>query len=991
MGTEGARASVTAAASSAPAGDTAASSEPPAAAAEPGDAPATTTNNLTSPTPTSVHSPPTVTETGHEPCAATSEPAVPATNNHLPSAHGHSKASAASAGEPGAGMPPPGSQLEAQQSSADIEAARADAAGCYGITSSQWRRLRARPSRSSSSRCAQHSGRRRSSTQRNGLNSIATSNSSTNGRRGYRRGEPGERVGEAPAPAGVIAAVSGAPAGSGAAASDAAASSSSARLADAEQPPPVAAHGGEGVAATVRSDAEEAAVAAMRAMLGAIETQNVAADGNAIAAAAQLQLAGSGGGDASAVATGTERTPYSSGGGGPDAPVPVDIAPADTSLATGGAIHAHSVGAAAAGNGGTPLAAPAGGGDSSAAAAPPLPPLAEPSGDVAAVPAANGVIAQQQQADMDMTSAEAPQPSAPAAAEAAITAPPAQALPPAAPPAVQQRAAPDEEPDVYDPYTPLEDDESAAAAAAEAEAPAAAARAATCAALAPPRAAAQLVLSGAPRAALLPVRIDLRSEGGLRYVDSLLWDAADAALSPEAFAAATAADLALPRKLEAPLARAIRAQVVTAQATLPVWSGSSGAAAMYPAGEALVPIELELRLGAVLYRDKFEWDMNEPLNSPEAFAARTVADLALPQPMEPAIALALREQLANYRQLTRSARAVRLVDEAIVAPAAVAAAAAAADAVKAEQRPPGSPPAKRLRTLPPLSPGHRIRSAADGDSGARISLLTPRDQMELRSGAWRALRPSGGGSGGGGGAPHPLLPQRTAPYHLGLRPQFTAPSAARHHVTVQLMTAPSCEEFRVLSLPQAAKPLSSLRCRTRIVHAAAAPVERCTTGGGGAVAARAAATAASAKAAAAAAAAATVLDIGIGKATDMAEAEGGGGLPFGTNPHGADLAGVSLAPRPPPDVSHLRGLPLQQQLAALAHLMVLPLQRVIPGAGGAPPMLVLEKDEPARRRGRRSHADMVRKQEEDDQQAALQSLGYAVQLVPKAAPPAGPR
>jgi SNF5 / SMARCB1 / INI1 len=44
-------------------------------------------------------------------------------------------------------------------------------------------------------------------------------------------------------------------------------------------------------------------------------------------------------------------------------------------------------------------------------------------------------------------------------------------------------------------------------------------------------------------------------------------------------------------------------------------------------------------------------DINEPLNKPEVFAAQLVADLQLPQEMEPAIALAITEQITNYRQL----------------------------------------------------------------------------------------------------------------------------------------------------------------------------------------------------------------------------------------------------------------------------------------------------------------------------------------------------
>lgn len=46
-------------------------------------------------------------------------------------------------------------------------------------------------------------------------------------------------------------------------------------------------------------------------------------------------------------------------------------------------------------------------------------------------------------------------------------------------------------------------------------------------------------------------------------------------------------------------------------------------------GEQLRKISLNCRIGNVIINDQFEWDVNNPENSPEDFAQVIVADLGL--------------------------------------------------------------------------------------------------------------------------------------------------------------------------------------------------------------------------------------------------------------------------------------------------------------------------------------------------------------------------
>lgn len=79
----------------------------------------------------------------------------------------------------------------------------------------------------------------------------------------------------------------------------------------------------------------------------------------------------------------------------------------------------------------------------------------------------------------------------------------------------------------------------------------------------------------------------------------------------------------------------------------------------------LAPLSLRVRAAGLVYEDTVEWDVfgggqdagGIGVGAPEAFAMRTVADLGLPPEFEPAIALALREQVWAYREVSVYVRA----------------------------------------------------------------------------------------------------------------------------------------------------------------------------------------------------------------------------------------------------------------------------------------------------------------------------------------------
>jgi len=65
----------------------------------------------------------------------------------------------------------------------------------------------------------------------------------------------------------------------------------------------------------------------------------------------------------------------------------------------------------------------------------------------------------------------------------------------------------------------------------------------------------------------------------------------------------------------------------------------------------IIPICLRVNVGNYLYFDTFEYDTDNPFNSPEVLASITVAELALPPDVGPIIATSILEQIIHTKQI----------------------------------------------------------------------------------------------------------------------------------------------------------------------------------------------------------------------------------------------------------------------------------------------------------------------------------------------------
>lgn len=117
-------------------------------------------------------------------------------------------------------------------------------------------------------------------------------------------------------------------------------------------------------------------------------------------------------------------------------------------------------------------------------------------------------------------------------------------------------------------------------------------------------------------------------------------------MSPEEFSSRTCEDLGVGLAFVQPIAQSIVQQLIEYESKFPGWAleGTIG-----PAAENIVMIDIDVRFRSVIYRDQAKWDVSCLHNSPECFARSTVADLNLPQELEPIIALVVHQQVSSHR------------------------------------------------------------------------------------------------------------------------------------------------------------------------------------------------------------------------------------------------------------------------------------------------------------------------------------------------------
>lgn len=117
-------------------------------------------------------------------------------------------------------------------------------------------------------------------------------------------------------------------------------------------------------------------------------------------------------------------------------------------------------------------------------------------------------------------------------------------------------------------------------------------------------------------------------------------------MSPEEFSRRTCEELGVGLAFVLPMAQSINQQLAEYESKFPGWAMEG---AIGPAAEHIVTLDIDVRFKSVIFRDQVRWDINCLHNSPESFARSTVADLNLPQELEPIIALVVHQQVSSHR------------------------------------------------------------------------------------------------------------------------------------------------------------------------------------------------------------------------------------------------------------------------------------------------------------------------------------------------------
>ncbi|EAL93983.1 hypothetical protein KXW98_009244 [Aspergillus fumigatus] len=149
---------------------------------------------------------------------------------------------------------------------------------------------------------------------------------------------------------------------------------------------------------------------------------------------------------------------------------------------------------------------------------------------------------------------------------------------------------------------------------------------------------------------LVPIRLDIDWEK-IKIRDTFTWNLHDRVVSPDLFAEKLVEDLGLPLETCTPLvrmiSRSIQEQLADYYPQIYMEEDALDPNLPYSAyknDEMRILIKLNITIGQHTLIDQFEWDINDPFNSPEEFAARMTNDLSLSGEFTTAIAHSIREQ-----------------------------------------------------------------------------------------------------------------------------------------------------------------------------------------------------------------------------------------------------------------------------------------------------------------------------------------------------------
>lgn len=153
---------------------------------------------------------------------------------------------------------------------------------------------------------------------------------------------------------------------------------------------------------------------------------------------------------------------------------------------------------------------------------------------------------------------------------------------------------------------------------------------------------------------LVPVRLDLELDK-LRLRDTFTWNLHEKLISPDQFIDYLLEDLRVPTENLAEVGRHVRTemyeQIHNYYPHIVVEDGPLEPGRPYfehKDDEMRIQIKLNITIGRITLIDQFEWDINNPENSPEEFARSMAGENALSGEFTTAIAHAIREQSQLY-------------------------------------------------------------------------------------------------------------------------------------------------------------------------------------------------------------------------------------------------------------------------------------------------------------------------------------------------------
>ncbi|KAF2835147.1 SNF5-domain-containing protein [Patellaria atrata CBS 101060] len=153
---------------------------------------------------------------------------------------------------------------------------------------------------------------------------------------------------------------------------------------------------------------------------------------------------------------------------------------------------------------------------------------------------------------------------------------------------------------------------------------------------------------------LVPVRLDIEFDK-IKLRDTFTWNLHDRVIKPELFAETMVEDFKIPPEAAAPIAHHINREIQEQiqdfyphvfieeeplDPHLPYFA--------YKNDEMRILIKLNITIGQLTLMDQFEWEINNPLNSPEEFARLMAAEMSLSGEFATAIAHSIREQCQMF-------------------------------------------------------------------------------------------------------------------------------------------------------------------------------------------------------------------------------------------------------------------------------------------------------------------------------------------------------